>query len=254
MLVVLRKGNFSTPTPVYNSYFRTARDSDAVPSGSNDFRSALSLFTVSGAAHCLYLLLSNEVRLVKNISLEETVLRFLGLVTSILLVLSCFTAAQDHSTVDLFAGYQYTHVALGHNLNGFNLNGWNVSASAFFNKHIGISADFSGNYGSPRISALSTNVSAQNYTYLFGPIVRVPNSSKIEPYFHVLFGGAHINANGFGLSGSDNSFAWAMGGGLDANLNSRFAVRLGQFDWLRTQFADSTQSNFRYSAGVVIRF
>ncbi|MBZ5722887.1 MAG: porin family protein [Acidobacteriia bacterium] len=181
-------------------------------------------------------------------------LRFLGLVTSILLVLSCFTAAQEHSTVDLFAGYQYTHVALGHDINGFNLNGWNVSANAFFNKYLGVSADFSGNYGSPRISVLGTNVSAQSYTYLFGPIVRFPVSPKITPFGHVLFGGAHINASGFGLSGSDNSFSWAMGGGVDAEVHPHVAIRLGQVDWLRTQFADSTQSNFRYSVGVVFKY
>jgi opacity protein-like surface antigen len=194
------------------------------------------------------------LQLAKNFWLEETVSRFLSLVTSILLVLSCLSAAQDHSTVDLFAGYQYTHVALGHNINGFNLNGWNVSATAFFTKYVGVSGDFSGNYGSPRISALSTSVSAQSYTYLFGPIVRVPNSSKITPYFHALFGGAHINANGFGLSGSDNAFSWALGGGVDAEVHPHIAIRLAQADWLRTQFADSTQSNFRYSVGLVFKY
>ena len=180
--------------------------------------------------------------------------RFLSLVTSILLVLSCFTAAQDHSKFDFFAGYQYTHVALGHDINGFNLNGWNISASGFFTKYLGVSGDFSGNYGSPSISALNTHVSAQSYTYLFGPIVRVPNSSKVTPYFHALFGGAHINASGFGLEGSDNSFSWALGGGVDAEVHPHIAIRLAQADWLRTQFADSTQSNFRYSAGVVLKF
>lgn len=182
--------------------------------------------------------------------------RFLGLITSILLVLSCFAAAQEeeHSTVNLFAGYQYTHVALGHDFNGFNLNGWDVSASAYFNRYLGVSADFSGNYGSPQINALNTHASAQMYTYLFGPIVRFPVSSKITPFGHLLFGGAHLNANGLGLSGSDNSFSWAMGGGLDANVHPNIAIRLGQADWLRTQFVDSTQSNFRYSVGLVFKY
>jgi outer membrane protein with beta-barrel domain len=185
--------------------------------------------------------------------MEENVSRFLGLVTSLLLVLSGLAAAQEQSKLDIFAGYQYTHVALGHNINGFNLNGWNISASGYFNKYLGVSGDFSGNYGSPRISALSTNVSAQSYTYLFGPIVRFP-VGKLEPFGHLLFGAAHINANGFGLTGSDNSFSWAMGGGVDAKVGSHFGIRLAQADWLRTQFADSTQSNFRYSAGVVFKF
>ncbi len=175
-------------------------------------------------------------------------LRFLGLITSILLVLTCFTAAQDHSKVDIFGGYQFTHVALGHDLNGFNSNGWNASVSGYFNKYLGISADFSGVYGSP------FGVSTEVYPYLFGPIVRFPNGSKVTPFGHVLFGGAHFNASALGLSSSDNSFSWAMGGGVDVNVYSRFAVRVAQADWLRTQFGDSTQSNFRYSAGVVFKF
>jgi hypothetical protein len=182
--------------------------------------------------------------------MEESVFRFLGRITSALLLLTCFTAAQDqdHSKADIFVGYQYTHVALGHDINGFNLNGWNASLSGYFNKYLGISTDLSGGYGSP------SGVSTSTYTYLFGPVVRFPNSSKMIPFGHVLFGGAHLNASGFGLSGSDNSFSWAMGGGVDVPLSSKFSVRLAQADWLRTQFADSTQSNFRYSGGVVIKF
>ena len=87
-----------------------------------------------------------------------------------------------------------------------------------------------------------------------GPIVRFPVSSKITPFGHLLFGGAHLNANGLGLSGSDNSFSWAMGGGVDANVHPNIAIRLAQADWLRTQFVDSTQSNFRYSVGLVFKY
>jgi opacity protein-like surface antigen len=178
------------------------------------------------------------------------VVRILILVTSILVLFSCFTEAQeqDHSKADIFVGYQFTHVALGHDINGFNLNGWNASVSGYFNKYLGISTDLSGGYGSP------FGVSSKTYTYLFGPIVRFPISPKLTPFGHVLFGGAHLNADGFGLSGSDNSFSWAMGGGLDVNVSPRFAVRLAQADWLRTQFVDSTQSNFRCSGGLVLKF
>lgn len=180
----------------------------------------------------------------------ESVIRILILVTSIQLLLSCFTAAQeqDHSKADIFVGYQFTHVALGHDINSVNLNGWNASVSGYFNKYLGISTDLSGGYGSP------FGVSTKTYTYLFGPIVRFPISSKLTPFGHVLFGGAHLNADGFGLSGSDNSFSWAMGGGLDVYVSPRFAVRLAQADLLRTQFTDSTQSNFRCSGGLVLKF
>jgi hypothetical protein len=53
---------------------------------------------------------------------------------------------------------------------------------------------------------------------------------------------------------SDSAFTMAFGGGLDYNLNRKFAVRVGQFDYLPTRFGGETQNNFRYSAGVVVRF
>jgi Outer membrane protein beta-barrel domain len=179
---------------------------------------------------------------------EESVLRFPALTTSILLVLSCSTPAQDNSKVNIFGGYQFTHVALGHDINGFNLNGWNASLSGYLSRYFGVSADFSGNYGSP------FGVSNKTYTYLIGPVARFSNRSKMTPFGHVLFGGAHLNASSLGIGGSDNAFSWAIGGGVDVYENSRFSVRLAQADWLRTQFADSTQSNFRCSGGVVLKF
>ena len=174
-------------------------------------------------------------------SLGESVARFLGLLTSIVLVLSCFAAGQDHfaphqTKADIFGGYQFTHVALGYSFNSFNLN-------------LGVSADFSGgSYGGP------SGVNGKVYPYLFGPTARFPKHTKMTPFGHVLFGVAHLKASSLSLSGSDNSFSWAMGGGLDVYVSPRFSVRLAEADWVRTQFADSTQSNFRCSGGVVIKF
>lgn len=133
-------------------------------------------------------------------------------------------------------------------MDSLNLNGWNASVSGYFTKYLGISGDFSGAYGTP------FGVSTKLHTFMFGPIVHFPNSSKITPFAHALFGGAHLNASAFELSGAQTKFAWAAGGGLDANLNSRFAVRLAQVDFLQTRFVDLTQNNFRYSAGIVIKF
>ncbi len=185
--------------------------------------------------------------------------RFLGLLTSIVLVLSSIATAQDHfapdhsspdhSKLDIFGGYQFTHVALGYSFNSFNLNGWNTSVSGYFNKYLGMSADFSGgSYGGP------SGVDGKVYPYLFGPTARFPKHTKMTPFGHVLFGVAHLKASSLSLSGSDNSFSWAMGGGLDVYVSPKFSVRLVEADWLRTQFADSTQSNFRCSGGVVIKF
>jgi hypothetical protein len=46
----------------------------------------------------------------------------------------------------------------------------------------------------------------------------------------------------------------AYGGGLDVRVAKRLAVRMGQFDYVRTQFNSGSQNHFRYSSGIVLRF
>jgi opacity protein-like surface antigen len=154
---------------------------------------------------------------------------------------------------EIFGGYQYFHADSGiSGLSGFNLNGWNASASGFFSRNLGVTADFSGSYGTP--SVLGVGVKTNFYTFLFGPTVRVPNSSRLTPFAHVLFGGGRISGSAFGVSASSTDFTWAAGGGVDVNLSRNFAIRLGQADFLQTRVAGSSQNNFRYSTGIVLKF
>jgi opacity protein-like surface antigen len=154
---------------------------------------------------------------------------------------------------EIFGGYQYFHANSGvSGLSGFNLNGWNASASGFFSRNLGVTADFSGSYGTP--SVLAVGVKTNFYTFLFGPTVRVPNSSRLTPFAHVLFGGGRISGSAFGLSASSTDFTWAAGGGVDVNLSRNFAIRLGQADFLQTRVSGSSQNNFRYSTGIVLKF
>ena len=135
---------------------------------------------------------------------------------------------------EIFGGYQYFHANSGvSGLSGFNLNGWNASASGFFSRNLGVTADFSGSYGTP--SVLGVDVKTNFYTFLFGPTVRVPNSSRLTPFAHVLFGGGRLSGSAFGVSASSTDFTWAAGGGVDANLTRNFAIRLGQADFLQSR-------------------
>jgi len=154
---------------------------------------------------------------------------------------------------EIFGGYQYFHANSGTSgLGGFNLNGWNASASGFFTRNLGVTADFSGSYGTP--SVLGVGVKTNFYTFLFGPTVRVPNSSRLTPFAHVLFGGGRLSGSAFGVSASSTDFTWAAGGGVDVNLSRNFAIRMGQADFLQTRVAGSSQNNFRYSTGIVLKF
>ena len=60
-----------------------------------------------------------------------------------------------------------------------------------------------------------------------------------------------------GLQTSANSFAAQVGGGIDYRLANRFAIRVLDAAWSRTQLPNSTdnvQNNLRLGAGVVLRF
>jgi len=155
---------------------------------------------------------------------------------------------------EIFGGYQYSHATTGvSGLSGFNLNGWNASASGFFSRNLGVTADFSGSYGTP--SLLGVGVKTNLYTFLFGPTVRFPNSSRVTPFVHGLFGGGHFSANVAGISlPTDTGFTWAAGGGFDVALTPHFGVRVAQADFLQSRLFSVTQNNFRYSAGIVLKF
>jgi opacity protein-like surface antigen len=92
---------------------------------------------------------------------------------------------------------------------------------------------------------------------MFGPRISI-SVGRWKPFGQALFGVAHISSNGFG---SDNSFAMALGGGLDYRIVKPVAWRF-QLDYMRTQLTlpgfgfapGSAQNNSRFSTGIVLRF
>jgi hypothetical protein len=59
---------------------------------------------------------------------------------------------------EIFGGYQYFHASTGvSGVSGFNLNGWNASASGFFTRNLGVTADFSGSLTERRVSWVSVS-------------------------------------------------------------------------------------------------
>ena len=126
-----------------------------------------------------------------------------------MLAIFCYVAvAQEAPRAEVFGGYQYFRATSGINgVNNFNLNGWNASGSGYFNDYFGVKADFGGSYGTPTVAGIG--VTTRMHTYMFGPVVRYTNASKITPFAHVLFGGGHFSASALGVSGSENDLAWA---------------------------------------------
>ncbi len=164
---------------------------------------------------------------------------------------------------NVFVGYSYMSADLLANSRS-NLNGWNGSVEGKVLPFIGLVADFSEHYGSVPLavnptctavigggcSTLSARTRIQSF--LFGPRVSA-SVGKVRPFAHALIGAAHISESASLLSGSDTSFAYALGGGIDYHLIPLISWRV-QGDLLQTRFFSNTQNNVRISTGIVVHF
>jgi len=182
----------------------------------------------------------------------------------ILCLLSTAGFAQVPTSGNIFFGYSYMSADL---VSGdrTSLNGWNGSLEGKVLPLLGVVADFSGHYGSqglsfpvvcpvgilpPCFATASADISEHNF--LFGPRLSF-SVGKFRPFAHVLIGAGHISESVSGVSNSDTSFAYALGGGLDYHLVRLVSWRV-QADALQTRFFSGTQSNFRLSTGLAIHF
>src|ERR1051326_5799064 len=178
-----------------------------------------------------------------------------------------------HPAFDLFGGYSFVRFSTNTTVpvapagtanvkETFNWHGLEASIAGNVNRWLGLVFDF----GAYRIKDVPPNVSGSAYTYLAGPQFSMRHEHW-TPFVHALFGAARLSNIGvtppattsafFNRSFSENSFATALGGGVDGNFNKHISVRIFQFDYLLTKFTDNNdnkQNNIRASTGLVLHF
>jgi peptidoglycan-associated lipoprotein len=173
------------------------------------------------------------------------------------------TPTPGHQEVDLAVTYTVQHSNLVSNPTFFQQGG-SVELSAQTYRGLGIAANITGtNVG----NAANSGVGLTMVTTTFGPRYtwyrpgHGGGKKSLAIFGKALIGESHgFNSYFPTLSGSltdYNSFALQVGGGVDIGLSRRFAIRVIQADWLRTQFPNSTtnvQNNLRLGAGVVLRW
>lgn len=217
--------------------------------------------------------------------------KLLGCACLLLLTLSfkITSPAQDTQRFEAFGGYSFSYNSFPI-YNRSDFNGWNSSSTVFVNRWLGLTADFSGAYGSQRVPVFCTpngcfdeKFSLSSYTYLFGPHF-VYRRSRYAPFAETLFGihNPHTSVSplteeqcqppmicsepGNGSSSSFHKFAMALGGGLDIALSHGISIRPVEVDYLLlkepafrfengNEVGYSANNNtFRYSAGITFRF
>ena len=197
--------------------------------------------------------------------------------TIVLLTISAWS--QEFPAGELGFDYSYARFAPNHAFTqGHSLNGGGGSVVFNLNQFLGIKMDLQG-YGSntstfvfaPSLNfptGATANVQGNLFTYLFGPQIKY-HGSKVQPFVHLLFGGAHSNVYGnafknicqplvgacaFSKAPANNAFAMAFGGGVDIPIGHTISIRPVEIDYLFTdftnQFNNAHQNNVRYSGGI----
>jgi len=194
--------------------------------------------------------------------------------------------AQDYHKVEIPLNYSYMrfHPENSGTVSPFSLNGGGGGVAVYINHWIGIAAEFEG-YASTTQTfhfrggvplcplGCTVTASADLFTYNVGPVFKLHRGEHFEPFVETLFGGAHSNVYGnikkvctvgcqTVATPSNNAFDFIVGGGIDIPIlwGGEIAIRPVQVDYVLTRFdsgftnSNQNQSNFRFQAGVVIRF
>jgi hypothetical protein len=175
------------------------------------------------------------------------------LVTLIFLVALCSVSAKAQYTPAVHAnpnplqlGVSYTFDSF-HQVPGSVLNNSGATGSfVYYNDFLGTEAAVTDSFGS--------NI-GQTTNLLFvggGARVRYPVHHTFEPWAHVLLGYAHLSPQT--KFGSESTFGYKLGGGVDYIPNhGRLAFR-AQVDMLGTKFYHASQFSPEISIGVVYLF
>jgi opacity protein-like surface antigen len=167
----------------------------------------------------------------------------------------CLTAAaQERTTTDVTLSYSYVRAkpAMPHSTE-FNMQGGTADVALNPRSWFGFVGDFGGYHMDRFDSSMQT--------YLFGPRLYAPSYHRITPFAEGLFGLAHTTGGAaFSLPGARNTFAMAPGAGLDIAATKHLSLRLGEVDYLMTNFREvpgvgrQVQNNLRVVTGVNFRF
>jgi hypothetical protein len=166
--------------------------------------------------------------------------------------------APPSSRLDFSITYVAEHSLKAQTSQNFWMQGGSIELGANVWRGWGIAADVTGTHA---CSIGSSNLPLSLVTTTFGPRYRWHADRRLSLYVQGLVG----EANGFrsifpataGSQPDANGFAAQVGCGVDYRLSDRFAMRILDAGWVRTQLpnsSDNVQNTLRLSAGIVLRF
>ncbi len=156
---------------------------------------------------------------------------------------------------EVAGGYSFVRFIPSEPFDAFNSHGGTGSFTYNASKWIGLT----GEVGSYNFSKTRTASNGVFTTYLFGPRANLRRFDYFVPFAEALFGGSSA---GVALTGDEKkqTFAMAVGGGVDVVITKNFAWRFAQIDYLETNFtstalgAKSHQNSLRMGSALVYRW
>src|SRR5215475_7804565 len=125
-------------------------------------------------------------------------------VFAVVVLMAGVAKAEDHSKVDVFAGYSYDRWDGAKN---FNLNGGSASVAYNVNNWLSGVADFGGYHNG---NVLNTGLDFTLSTYLFGPRISYRRWKRVTPFGEVLFGAERVHTTTT-ANRTDSNFAMTAG-------------------------------------------
>ncbi len=169
----------------------------------------------------------------------------------VVVMISCggsLFAQDDFPRAEVFGGFSLLNTDMGRALSvPISFYGFQADIAFNLDDYFGVEADFGGQFKS------EDDAKIHIYEYMFGPRVAL-RQEKTTLFLHVLWGGINVGGGSYSNSG----FAIEFGGGLDLNMNDRFALRVAQVDLIWARFIENTgyqwkKDNIRFGFGIVIK-
>lgn len=186
-----------------------------------------------------------------------------GAMTATSLVAQNVSSAKGVSTPTNYLEVAITYDALhagGSGENSFWMQGGGVQAGGDFSHGFGVVSDLAAEHTG---DMHGSGVGLDMVTVTFGPRYtwQPKRYRRTALYGQTLVGLANgynsVFPHSGGATSSANGLALKMGGGVNYTLSRRFAVRVFEADWLRTQLPNATndaQNNLHLDAGLMLRF
>ncbi len=157
--------------------------------------------------------------------------------------------------------YSFNRINPNGGLSAYSANGGFADFEYNVTRNLGIVADLGLNYIG---TANGISVNDTTFEYLFGPRFNIRRHGHWNPYVQALFGEERFS-NGFApgtalsyTGAAQTNFAMALGGGVDFAVGHSLSIRPIEVDYMPVQIPRGTlrytQNDFRYAAGVVLRF